>query len=76
MNNMVEIGTMMITIMIMTVMEGVGEEDVHVINTHSTHSIHSTRSFRSTHRTTANHTTVHMATNLNPSTNSPKCFSE
>jgi len=59
--NMTETDTMMTTNMIMTVMEDV-VEDVRVINTHFTHSFHS---FRSTHHTTANHITVHMATNIN-----------
>lgn len=62
--NMTETDTMMTTNMIMTVMEDV-VEDVRVINTHFTHSIHSFHSFRSIHHTTANHTTVHMATNIN-----------
>jgi len=62
--NMTEADTMMTTNMIMTVMEDV-VEDVRVINTHFTHFTHFTHSFRSIHHTTANHTTVHMATNIN-----------
>ena len=57
--------TMVTTIMIMTVMEDVVEEDDRVINTRITHSIHSTHFSRSTHHSIAHHTIDHTATNIN-----------
>ena len=57
--------TMMTTKIIMTVMEDVIGEDVHVINIHITHIIRFSQSTQSIHHSTANHTIVLTATNIN-----------